>query len=144
MIPDHVLASIEQRTGQDFARGAARRVRADHCRRCGRLVLRGLDADLLAGLAVVDPVGLSQLGEQVAIAAGLETFTLAPAGMAGLNLDDRDPWRRRRPPEAHRRANVVPEHSCPRRWLLEPLTASWRLPGGGVATPAAADAPPPF
>ena len=65
-----------ERTGRMVA-GATRRARAATCRGCGAKVLDGLDADVCALVATVDPTPLTAIGEVLAVLDGRRTFTLA-------------------------------------------------------------------
>lgn len=70
---------LDQR-GLWFGDGVTRRVRAQHCKRCGRAVLVGLEGERCQSVAVCDPTPLGALGEAQALLAGAPTFDLAWRG----------------------------------------------------------------
>lgn len=57
---------------------STRRARETDCPRCGRRVLAGLDADRMAGEAVIDPDPISPLREVGEWCAGRPTYTYSP------------------------------------------------------------------
>lgn len=126
MIPEPVLDAISERTGMDF-RGAPRRIRRRTCPRCGWPALIGLDADMCAGLAAVDPVPLTPFGEALALVRGMDTYVVHSYGGRWV-IDRRDPWQRAVDAAGTlRHADVVPDHRCGYRWP-GPTIAMTRLP----------------
>lgn len=85
--------------------------------RCGATVLTGLDNDLAALVARVDPEPLTALGEVQALTAGRTTYALR-----GQALDRRDRWSIPGHPPSHA-LPVHAEHRCG-----EPLPADCYLP----------------
>ncbi len=89
VIPDWLRRHLE-RTGAIGRDGIARQARPRRCPRCGAVVLAGLDADLAALRAVVDPAPLSAQAELAALLAGRRTFRLANADGGRVEIDARD------------------------------------------------------
>ena len=121
--------------------GVTRAARLGRCERCGRPVLRGLDDDRCAWVAVAEPFEVDRFGEYLALARGLRTFHLArrygSAGASRWEIDSRDKCAIASP---HKRYPVIPQHRCD---VILPAAA-----GGLLAKlkPASADydGPPPF
>lgn len=117
-----------------------RAARAGTCRSCGAKVLRGLDADVCAMTATVDPDPISPQGEALARLADRRTYDLRPSGNR-WELNVRDRWHIRGRPAgqpAGLRFDVLAEHRC----------GSAALPGTATMFPPAEkgspDADPPF
>ena len=122
--PAHVLDAMGERQGIDY-RTASRRVRRARCPTCGRLVLRGLDADVAAGDVMVDPTPLTAIGEWVITLRGGVTYSLSTITSDRQELDDRDQWRRLVHPSTDSGVVVVPGHECrPRRLLPQCLNTT--------------------
>lgn len=121
MIPTWIARQIADRDG---APPGARYARPNLCT-CGTWTLLGLDGDVLATTARVDPTPLTAQGELVALLTSRRTLTLTREGRR-LVLDDRDPWRTAgRPAGAPGAAYaVVPEHRCHQN-LTAHLVTTW-------------------
>jgi hypothetical protein len=110
MIPAWLQAHLTA-TGAFNGDGVSRRARAGLCRSCGRVVLRGLDADAAAMAVAVDPEPLNALGEFLALSVGRVTFDLT--WRLRYELDPRDAWHiRTRPAAVRGKSAVVVQHSC--------------------------------
>jgi len=57
---------------------STRRARELNCPRCGKPVLAGLDADRMAGEAVINPTPITPTQELTEWAAGRRTYTYSP------------------------------------------------------------------
>lgn len=77
--------------GAISADGISRKARAGRCATCHRRTLTGLDADRAAGVACVDSREIGPVGEAVAIAGGLPTYTMRFIG-GRWELDLRSRW----------------------------------------------------
>jgi hypothetical protein len=108
-LPDWLLHHLADQNPDGVSRGA----RLTRCPRCHTRTLTGLDADRCALAATVDPTALDHLGEYLALATGLRTYTLARRTNASGNprweIDERTRWA-----IAHkeRRYPVLPQHRC--------------------------------
>jgi hypothetical protein len=110
MIPTWLQTHLDA-VGAWNADGISRAARAGYCRGCGRVVLRGLDADRAALPVAADPEPLNVLGEFLALSVGRKTFDLHWRGR--YELDPREPWHiRARPAQLRGKSAVVVEHSC--------------------------------
>lgn len=96
--------------------GGFRAARWDRCTTCNELTLHGMDADICAGMVIVDPTPLSPLQELACFTIGRETFTLKPREK-GYELSDRRPayLYGPRPPD-HGSKTIVPAHRCGARF----------------------------
>lgn len=104
---DHLL-----RAGHVTERGVTRRVTARACQRCGGALLVGLDDDVCALEATVDPQPLSALGEALALLEGRGTWHLRRERDRFV-LDPRDQTNIRAHPAGSRaREDVLREHRC--------------------------------
>lgn len=120
-IPRHVQASIETRLGLPLglANGYAK---PGHCPRCGRVILAGYDAPLIAGLAIVDPYRLTMQLETAAIILHRPTYQLH--GRLHHMLTNRTwpgvpkPW----PSKPADQVVVVAAHKCGHHLGGEPIT----------------------
>lgn len=93
---------INERGGEAWRNASTRR-----CPTCSQIVLYGLDGDVCALSARVDPTPLTVLGEAVAVISGRGTYNLTRVGgRQRLYLRDADAI------EGDRRYPVVPEHRC--------------------------------
>ena len=139
MIPDWLKTHLEN-NGQWNADGISRRARPTTCKTCHTQILTGLDADIAAGTAHVDPVPLTSLGELAAHLTELATYHLRTSGQR-IVLDRRDQFSiAGNPADTNTRGDILPEHQCGRAWT-GPLTQ----PTHFNTTPAAAiGATPPY
>lgn len=96
-------------TGRMQPDGTTRRAQPRLCRRCNAHVIVGLDCDLVALPAQVDPTPLTAAGEVVALAQARRTLRLTPDG-GRHTLDYRDSWRITGHPAET--CVVLPEHRC--------------------------------
>lgn len=94
--------------------GHGRRLRADACPRCQRMIVTGLDGDVAAMLAVADPEPLDALGELRALLDGCETYEARQALGGRLELDHRDQWRVEGNPPGSFAGDVLAGHRCGR------------------------------
>lgn len=108
-IPTHIRRHLEA-TGVLARDGISRRAKTTFCADCHRPVVRGLDADVAALVAVVDPAPLTPVGEVLALAAGRRTYDLTWRG-ARYELDPREPGHIRTRP-ASRKYHVTADHQC--------------------------------
>lgn len=67
-------------TGVISADGHSRKAKATTCRRCNGRTLTGLDADVAGGLVEIDDREVDQVGEVLALAQGIPTYTLRFTG----------------------------------------------------------------
>ena len=91
---------------------ASRNARAQHCRQCGTLVLRGLDEQHCAFDTTVDINPVTHIGEIIALARGKRSyFLLREATSSGHST-----WTINRRELHHHQANkpaiIVVEHRC--------------------------------
>lgn len=91
--------------------GVARGISTRQCKRCGDMVMRGLDADICAMPTTVDFIEVDQVGEIIVLAQGRWTYSvnrfLKSNGLMGWQLNTR--YRRAWPKY---RVAVVPSHLC--------------------------------
>jgi hypothetical protein len=91
------------------ARGdATRAARLRQCPRCRGAVLVGLDGDVAAGTARVDPAPLNSLGEAAALIDGRRTYTIS-GDKHRKQIDYRQDWHIS---EGTKGRHVVAEHKC--------------------------------
>jgi len=95
--------------------GITRRIRARRCTKCAAITLRGLDGDVAALPARVDPEPISADGELAALLTGRRTYTLRTDGDR-LQLDHARPL-------AHQRQTRRRIRRCPRRTRLRQTAA---------------------
>lgn len=88
-----------------------RAVRATACRKCHAHTLTGLDGDLCAGVARVDPEPIDAIGEALALLTGRRTYCLHNSGDR-YELQLRDQWKITGAPAGTRPYDVVAEHTC--------------------------------
>ena len=111
MIPAWLQTILEAK-GAWNVDGLSRAARAGYCRRCGRVVFRGLDADRAALSVTADPEPLNVLGEFLALSAGRRTFDLQWRG-GRYELNIREPEHIQADPARPRgKSCVVVEHRC--------------------------------
>jgi hypothetical protein len=136
-LPEWLLAKLQDE-GKTTSDGIGRAARYRRCEECQRWVLRGLDDDRAALVAVCDPTELDALGELFALALNLRTYTLtrgaASKGMA-WNLNPRDQWQI----AAGTPAPLVAQHRC---GVALPRTTKSLLPT--IHHSSNADDRPPF
>lgn len=99
-----LLAAVEETSGAPVGARNARPRR----HRCGAIVLVGLDADLCALTATVDPVPIDAAGELAATLTGRWTYLAERSGHR-VQLVRRDRWNMRTPAGV---ATVLAEHRC--------------------------------
>lgn len=113
--------------GTSNSDGVSRAARAGHCRSCGQVVIRGLDADRAALPATCDPGSINALGEFLAVTTGRRTYDLDWRGR--YELSPREPAHiSDSPPGSKPNSPVVVAHECD-----SPMPAAGRV----VAAPAA-------
>lgn len=107
-IPTWLRQHLEA-TGLWNTDGVSRTARPTSCRKCGAIVMRGLD-DRVAGLvATADPTPITPLGEALAQLDGRWTYRLS--WRAGhYELDDRDEWAIQARPAGT--VEVLAQHRC--------------------------------
>lgn len=96
--------------------GGFRAAQWQRCPTCDQITLHGMDADICAGMATVDPTPLSPLQELACFIIGRDTYTLKPREK-GYELSDRRPayLYGPRPPD-HQGKIIVPAHQCGARF----------------------------
>ena len=113
MIPAWLQTHLET-TGAWNGDGVSRAARPARCRSCGRVVLRGLDADRAALPVSADPQPLNQLGEVLTLTTGRHTYDLEwRNGRYELN-PRRAAHITNSPPNSSPDKSVVAEHQCGR------------------------------
>ena len=131
--------------------GRTRRARATNCR-CGAPVISGLDADICALVATVDPRPLSAQGEALALITDRRTWTFRTVGER-LVLDVRDDYAIRAMPAGgvarfSAPYDVMAEHVCGTRpeWPSAPsrIASSPGADALALVLSLPADAPAPF
>jgi len=116
-IPEHVKRIVETKTGLDLGRGAVGPTpRPGRCRTCRANVLRGLDDEMCASIATVDPVPLNAEGQAGVLLAGRATYRLLSTPKPRLVY--RETWDI---PGTSDGAPVVADHVCG-----NPVPARWR------------------
>lgn len=104
----HGSAAVMAKKHQE---AAARGTRSVPCPTCGRPTLYGLDADLAASPARVDPTPIDRTAELAAIMLGLRTYSAwHTAGRIELT------YRNSFNVTGDRRAPVHPQHRCGIEW----------------------------
>lgn len=125
-------------TGRMTESGLGRAARVRQCG-CGLPILAGLDDEIAALEASVDPVPIGPLGEMLARIEHRATFDLRREGKRWV-LDYRD-YRRitARPAGSQQRVDVVREHRCGSRPVSDPEAVATsfaetrpRLPAGST------------
>lgn len=137
MIPAWLETHLRN-TGRWNADGINRRVSATRCRTCGHRILTGLDDDICAHAARLDPTALSSLGELAAQLTGLATYQLRRDGNR-IVIDRRDQFSIEGDPADTHTRPIHPEHQCGRSWagaLTKPT------PDDTPATAYAGNTPP--
>ena len=133
IIPEWLKRHIEATTGAPLG---ARKASGTRCRRCHARLLTGLDHDLCAGQALVDPFPLTPMGELLALLAGRPTYRLVPAGHGRFELDYRDEWQIANKPPG--KFDVLAAHKC----NSPPLPATGWTKDAETCTPPMFDEPP--
>ena len=106
-LKDHLIAG-----GHMTPSGQLRRAVVRPCARCGEWIFHGLDADVCAREARADTFGLNELGELVALSAGLDTYSLRHTrGRYELDWRDEDDIRAH-PAGRTAGVDVLPAHRC--------------------------------
>lgn len=133
-LPDWLLRRLEDENPDGATRGA----RLERCDDCGTRTLRGLDADACAVTAICTPILLDHLGEYLALAHGLRTYSLArrfsASGRPRWEIDPRTQWHIEK---YDRRYPIIPAHRCG-----VALPAAVGTPFKRLAPPAKHDTPP--
>lgn len=131
-----------QRDGLMDDNGLTRRARARRCTTCRTYLLAGLDGDLCAFPAYVDPTPLSAHGEAAALILGRRTYALWHRG-GRLELTPRDRWQIKGSPAGHpkNRFDVHAEHICGSGPLPSAPSVHERFT---TAVPLTPNAPAPF
>lgn len=130
------------RAGHVTETGVTRKVTARSCRRCGGPVLAGIDGDVMAFEATVDPEPLNRIGEALAVLEGRGTWALNREADRFV-LNPRDSHEIAHHPATTRsREDVVREHRCSTSAPPEVLTAPSSF--ASASTPLPAGAPAPF
>ena len=101
---------LEQKTG------GFRAARWGRCPTCNELTLHGMDADLTAGMATVDPTPLSPLQELACFITERETYSLKDRGNSYELNDRRGAYLYGPRPPNHHNKTIVPEHQCGARF----------------------------
>lgn len=86
-----------------------RRARLSRCRRCHQPILVGLDADMCAFPAIVDPFALDESGELKALINERSTYRVFET-FERVELDHRTPWHIAGTPPTQ--CVVFAEHKC--------------------------------
>ena len=121
--------------------GVHRAAKARTCRHCHQPTFTGLDNDMCAYTATVDPAPLSAAGEVLALMFGRRTYTFTWYPSRGrYEIDLRDQWSiESKPPGANPNTDVVSEHVCDSPGLPR-LSTMMRRQNGPLIFPAE----PPF
>lgn len=118
-LPDWLL----QRLHDENPDGANRGARLTRCDHCGARTLHGLDADRCALAVTCTPIALDHLGEYLALANGIRTYSLArrtnASGKPRWEIDPRTRWHIER---FERRYPIIPAHHCTIRLPAAPGT----------------------
>lgn len=107
---DWLKTQLENKTG------GFRAARWGRCPTCNELTLHGMDADLTAGMATVDPTPLSPQQEHACMITGRETYSLKERGTSYELNDRRGAYRYGARPPDHKGRTIVPAHKCGARF----------------------------
>lgn len=107
---DWMVQLLEAKTG------GFRAARWGRCTTCGELTLHGMDADLCAGMATVDPTPLSPQQEHACMITGRETYSVKERGTSYELNDRRGAYRYGARPPDQRGKTIVPAHQCGARF----------------------------
>lgn len=110
-----------------------RRVHTRRCRHCRYTILVGLDNDMCALPAYVDPLPLAPIGEAVALLDGRSTYALR-IGIGRAELQIRDRWQIAATP-AGSRLDVLAAHRCGAGPLPSAPTVNRPTPPGTSCVP---------
>jgi hypothetical protein len=135
MDPKDVPAFLATKTGADPRGPANPRAHWRQCRQCGAACLAGLDADVMALQAFVDPTPLDARGEALALLSDRRTYTLRLRPKPRLDRRDADAITGE--PAGTPGLTVLPWHHC-HTPLAQPA------PGLLNRRPAPLPAKPPF
>jgi hypothetical protein len=142
--PSDLLRRVLEPLGLWNADGISRRARARHCRKCGALVMAGLDADVLAAPVLCDIQPLTPLGEIAALFEGIRTVSITWEGNRFV-IDDRDQWRiAGKPAGTAPNSDVVTEHVCGRTVPHEMRAPSNAITAHTTTPSKGTDDTPPF
>lgn len=129
------------RAGHLSPEGIGRRAQPRRCRDCHARILTGLDDDIAALRADVEPTPVTALGEMIAHLEGRRTYALVH-NFGRLVLDYRDANRIAHRPAGTGRLDVLVEHRCASRTRFP--TAPSNLTRSHYAIPTTEGAPCPF
>ena len=118
--------------------GGFRNARWQKCDNCGDITLHGMDADMAAGMATVDPAPLTPQQELWCAIQGRRTFSLDIDGERKVKINDRVRWSLAKP-HPHGRP-IVAQHICGQRY--HGFIPELRKPEPTTANTATAE--PPF
>jgi hypothetical protein len=119
-------------SGRMTSRGTTRKAQVRRCGGCGRVILSGLDGDVLAFDVDVDPTPLSEAGEEATVASGRVSYGLSTVGRPDLNWRGR--WHVGKPAGFGR--VVLAQHVCG-----EPVPRGWRAPPAPERVVTSSDTP---
>lgn len=103
-----------------------RRALFTRCRKCKEIVLRGLDADILAMEVTADPTPLDPMQELACVLTGRATYQ---ANVGGDEIKIIDRQLRYTTAGVPPPRPIIPEHVCGRRFpgfIIEPVTQTER------------------
>jgi hypothetical protein len=101
-MPDWLHRLLEQKSG------GFRAARWRRCPKCDRITLHGMDADMAAGMATVDPTPLTRQQEIWCAIHGRQTYSLRIDPDRKIEINDRPRYSL----GLECRNPVVPEHQC--------------------------------
>ncbi|HEU5084459.1 MAG TPA: hypothetical protein VFU14_14040 [Acidimicrobiales bacterium] len=131
--PWHIVRDRLIRDGHLTENGVTRAAQPRGCRHCHTPVLVGLDGDVAAVEATVDPTPLSTLGEALAVLTGRRLYTLRRY-TGRYHLGDRSPLMIRATPADAARYDVLANHVCG-----QPVPPTWAGPSVYVPTAKATE-----
>ena len=105
-MPDWLLKLTEAK------QGGFRKARYQRCPRCQEIVLHGMDADMVAGMATIDPAPITPQQEWWCAITGRPTYSLDIDPDRRVTINDRDRWSITKP---HRNP-IVAGHLCGQRY----------------------------
>lgn len=105
-MPDWLRTLLEQTTG------GFRNARWDRCKDCGEITLHGMDGDICAGMATVDPTPLTPQQEHWCALTGRDTYSANIDADRRTQLWRRTKWALAKP---HNRP-IFPAHICGQRY----------------------------
>lgn len=102
MMPEWLSRLLETKLG------GYRHARWQRCNKCDRIVLHGMDADVLAGMATVDPTPINRHQEIWCALHDRRTYSLRIDADRRIEINDRPRWAL----GLEFRDPIVPEHQC--------------------------------